>query len=209
MPIKRCPKCGYLTCGTPNTTDKPCDHDICPEGAAQTAPVAPPTPEAPNGIPTMADIAEMLWVVLANVSGGDWTQQSAEWREAAARWRDYYFAAERAAAAPPQGGNIKIEPKDGHIVVVDDEVWPRRRNAGNPPQGWQPIATAPMDGTEVLLCESHNGEYACIEHGSWGFVEQSDWDGMMVYGWCSDTGSIDEPTHWMPPLPAPPEVPHD
>jgi hypothetical protein len=43
--------------------------------------------------PTMADAAEMLWVVLANVSGGDWTKQTPEWQEAAARWRDYYFAA--------------------------------------------------------------------------------------------------------------------
>ena len=41
----------------------------------------------------MADAAEMLWVVLANVSGGDWTQQSLEWQEAAARYRDKYFAA--------------------------------------------------------------------------------------------------------------------
>jgi arylsulfatase A-like enzyme len=44
-------------------------------------------------VPRMADAAEMLWVVLANVSGGDWTKQSAEWQEAAARWRDNYFAA--------------------------------------------------------------------------------------------------------------------
>ncbi len=40
----------------------------------------------------MNDAAEMLWVVLANVSGGDWTKQSEEWQEAAARWRDNYFA---------------------------------------------------------------------------------------------------------------------
>jgi hypothetical protein len=43
----------------------------------------------------MADAAEMLWVVLANVSGGDWTQQSAEWQLAVERWRDNYFAALR------------------------------------------------------------------------------------------------------------------
>jgi hypothetical protein len=43
--------------------------------------------------PTMADAAEMLWIVLANVSGGDWTKQSDEWQEAAARWRDNYFRA--------------------------------------------------------------------------------------------------------------------
>lgn len=40
----------------------------------------------------MASAAEMLWVVLANVSGGDWSKQSKEWQEAAARWRDNYFA---------------------------------------------------------------------------------------------------------------------
>lgn len=48
-----------------------------------------PEPTAPS----MADAAEMLWIVLANVSGGDWTQQSEEWQKAAARWRDYYFKA--------------------------------------------------------------------------------------------------------------------
>jgi hypothetical protein len=37
------------------------------------------------------DAAEMLWVVLANVSGGDWTKQSKEWQEAARKWRDNYF----------------------------------------------------------------------------------------------------------------------
>ena len=39
-----------------------------------------------------ADAAEMLWVVLANVSGGDWTMQSEDWQQYAARWRDNYFA---------------------------------------------------------------------------------------------------------------------
>lgn len=48
--------------------------------------------------PSMTDAAEMLWVVLANVSGGDWTLQTLEWQEAAARWRDNYFAAVTAAA---------------------------------------------------------------------------------------------------------------
>ena len=43
--------------------------------------------------PNMKDAAEMLWVCLANVSGGNWDEQSDEWQEAAVRWRDYYFAA--------------------------------------------------------------------------------------------------------------------
>lgn len=44
----------------------------------------------------MDEAAEMLWTVVANVSGGDWTQQSPEWQEAAARWRDHYFAVREA-----------------------------------------------------------------------------------------------------------------
>lgn len=38
------------------------------------------------------DAAEMLWVVIANVSGGNWAAQSSEWQEAAARCRDHYFS---------------------------------------------------------------------------------------------------------------------
>jgi hypothetical protein len=47
----------------------------------------------------LADAAEMLWVVLANVSGGNWSHQSPEWQEAAARWRDNYYAALTAPAS--------------------------------------------------------------------------------------------------------------
>lgn len=38
----------------------------------------------------MKDAAEMLWVVLANVSGGDWKKQDKTWQEAARRWADNY-----------------------------------------------------------------------------------------------------------------------
>lgn len=48
----------------------------------------------------MGDAAEMLWVVLANVSGGNWKEQSQEWQDAAARWRDNYFAVLKRAALP-------------------------------------------------------------------------------------------------------------
>ena len=41
----------------------------------------------------IADAAEMLWAVLANVSGGDWDKQSDDWVTAAERWRDNYLAA--------------------------------------------------------------------------------------------------------------------
>ena len=51
-------------------------------------------------ITRLKDAAEMLWVVLANVSGGDWAKQTQEWQHAAARWRDAYFT----ALAPPGPG---------------------------------------------------------------------------------------------------------
>lgn len=41
---------------------------------------------------SLREAAEMLWVVLASVSGGNWDEQSTEWQEAAERWRDNYFA---------------------------------------------------------------------------------------------------------------------
>ena len=44
-------------------------------------------------IEKMADAAEMLWTVVANVDGGDWSKQNDMWQKAAARWRDNYFKA--------------------------------------------------------------------------------------------------------------------
>lgn len=52
-----------------------------------------------NSHADLLDAAEMLWIVLANVSGGDWTKQTPDWQEAAARWRDNYFAALNKAKA--------------------------------------------------------------------------------------------------------------
>lgn len=49
--------------------------------------------QAEAGAITMNDAAEMLWVMLANVSGGDWTKQTAEWQDGAAKWRNHYFVA--------------------------------------------------------------------------------------------------------------------
>lgn len=71
-----------------------------------------PTPDL-KGADTMTDAAEMLWVVLASVSGGDWTQQPAEWQEAAARWRDNYFAvlARAARPSPPSSSGRDMEPR--------------------------------------------------------------------------------------------------
>lgn len=46
-----------------------------------------------TAVTKLNDAAEMLLVVLANVSGGDWTAKPEKWPLAAARWRDNYFEA--------------------------------------------------------------------------------------------------------------------
>lgn len=56
---------------------------------------------------------------------------------------------------------------------------------------WQPIETAPKDGTRVSLC-SHSGNVAS---GYWEHYTTSWWDWPF---------SFEEPTRWMP-LPAPPK----
>ena len=72
---------------------------------------------------------------------------------------------------------------------------------------WQPIETAPKDGTSVIV---YNGKY--VTEACW--LDQPDDDGHT--GWCESGfcfGGIlydlhnemdDDPTHWMP-LPKPPE----
>lgn len=61
-------------------------------------------------------------------------------------------------------------------------------------RGWQPIETAPRDGTEFLACWAKGGTHAIV---AWT-------EGM---GWTdanSDDGFLVPPTHWQD-LPAPPE----
>lgn len=66
---------------------------------------------------------------------------------------------------------------------------------------WQPIETAPKDGTRVLLFTTHipndyyNESFIGVQIGRWDCGHMSD-------GW--EFENIGEPTHWMP-LPPPPE----
>ena len=81
-------------------------------------------------------------------------------------------------------GNITIIPPSGLVLS----------------RGWQPIETAPMDGTEVILFYPHLRDE--------GFVTAGYWDrGSEHYEahWYSDlvNGGASPPTRWQP-LPAPP-----
>ncbi len=70
---------------------------------------------------------------------------------------------------------------------------------------WQPIETAPKDGTHVLLYRS--GEYASLHEGYW---KLSHFGGSHAWGGAGWTfAGFDQPTHWMP-LPAPPgDIPEE
>jgi hypothetical protein len=82
------------------------------------------------------------------------------------------------------------------------------------PTEWQPIATAPKDGTEIIGCHFTDwGGGTVSSYGPWtmafhGKKWRSSWDGVEVIECMSDFGteyrSPDcEPTHWQP-LPFPP-----
>jgi len=60
-----------------------------------------------------------------------------------------------------------------------------------------PIETAPKGGVMIVIAIVRNGEVEEMDPGCWEFIETSDWDGKAVYGWTSNSGHIEEPTHWM------------
>lgn len=62
--------------------------------------------------------------------------------------------------------------------------------------GWQPIETAPKDGTNVLLCCYNNGKYVSIHMACYAKGVDGN------YRWYGEYDGYE--THWMP-LPAPPK----
>jgi hypothetical protein len=46
----------------------------------------------PTSDERLMDLLSTAWGVIANVSGGEWPQQSPDWQAAAARWRDAWSA---------------------------------------------------------------------------------------------------------------------
>jgi hypothetical protein len=76
---------------------------------------------------------------------------------------------------------------------------PTAKAGGKPMSAWQPIETAPKDGTELLL----HCEYGSLVLGAW-----QEWEEVTgpKEGWLDNgEGFTLTPTHWMP-LPAPPEA---
>lgn len=69
---------------------------------------------------------------------------------------------------------------------------------------WQPIETAPKDGTHILLAWSYkNGTPPRVSECFWRNDMPFSQDGVW---WCFHGRMFAEPTHWQP-LPTPPEAP--
>lgn len=113
------------------------------------------------------------------------------------------------------GGTMSAELK--HEAAVTD--WNRRFEHCAIPSPWQPIETAPKDGTEIILfCPQGDGTTGStfrLTSGSWfippllGTVSDPEVDEQEPPAWLSWDGGFSEetmmPTHWMP-LPEPPSA---
>lgn len=65
---------------------------------------------------------------------------------------------------------------------------------------WQPIETAPKDGTRVLIASGTDVVLAFFDNNA-GMWCENEYDNL--WWGPTDTARYDGPTHWMP-LPAPP-----
>jgi hypothetical protein len=115
----------------------------------------------------------------------------------------------------PCGYNVDFNGKQFDVADTMEQLralvfaaWNRRAPAV--PPNWKDIATAPKDGTWILLCQATGADGEPIESESFGlFVQRAAWwkgDGWIDY--CSmtrDPSVFFKPTHWMP-LPPPPEA---
>ena len=69
---------------------------------------------------------EMAWVILANVSGGDWSEQSDDWQAAVTRWRDDVIPmisrklAERIGSADTSSAKLADPPPPEHSFTGGD-----------------------------------------------------------------------------------------
>lgn len=58
--------------------------------------------------------------------------------------------------------------------------------------GWQPIATAPRDGTPILIPTGNDAfPIACVAYDTGPYLDGE-------YGWKDDEEGKHDPTHWMP-----------
>lgn len=105
-----------------------------------------------------------------------------------------------------------VEIKDGVIKNCDAEI--DRLRAELQARQWQPIETAPKDGSEILLSNGREVAQGWWMHKESFTIEHRDLDGRYLgqteddgyTGWFDHNGGMQpDPTHWMPLPPAPPQ----
>ena len=82
----------------------------------------------------------------------------------------------------------------------DDAPSPGRAVSSVAPAAWQPIKTAPKDGSWIIVCVVENGTAYRPSVGIWDFEREAWSDGLNCGEW--------PVTHWMP-LPPPPQETND
>ena len=96
--------------------------------------------------------------------------------------------------------NERIRKAALHLMEIGRRTTPDR-------EAWQPIETAPKDGTQLLLSNGADVEQGWWMHDEGGIIEHRDMDGRYTgqtesdgfIGWWDVSGCMEpEPTHWMP-----------
>lgn len=86
-------------------------------------------------------------------------------------------------------------------------AWQVARRTTPEREAWQPIETAPKDGTQMLLSNGTDVEQGWWMHDEGGIIEHRDMDGRYTgqtesdgfIGWWDVSGCMQpEPTHWKP-----------
>lgn len=135
-----------------------------------------------------AGVEAVAWQFRSMSANGQWMN----WREC---HQSRYANRERDAAFV--NGRVQSRPLYTHPS----------KGEGNVGGGWQPIFTAPKDGTPVDLWGINHLRWdkgrERIVNVKWGPV--SNWMGQERDDWQHGRGDDFEPTHWMP-LPAPPAL---
>lgn len=99
-----------------------------------------------------------------------------------------------AAARGVRGGD---EPSSASALNTS------HRNAEGAVVGWQPIETAPRDGTVIIVGGTPDGYGPKVRTAHWGSGRYLNHKKGFQQAWVDHPGHTCDPTHWMP-LPAPP-----
>lgn len=98
----------------------------------------------------------------------------------------------------PVGAKLELESSQ---LKDERDYWQRKYHKGSDPaMTWQPIETAPKDGTRILVCQR-------VGYRAHRPVVIARWhqpaNVQMAGSFIGDGGAVDHPTHWMP-VPDPP-----